>query len=127
MRLKFVIVLAVAMVSGCAQRPKEPDMPLSKVAPTPVCMGEEQCSAMWGRAISAAQMVTRMKVMNASDTFIQTFPTREIGHLNGQVFKQSLGGGKYAIKGSFNCSPYSWCSNLINGSLNSFNLQVQGY
>lgn len=122
-----VSLVAALMLAGCAQPPKRPDLPADQVAPTPVCQGEEQCSRMWGRAIEGIQMVTRMKVMNVTDSFIQTFPASKVGHLNGQVFKQSLGDGKYAIKASIGCSGHSWCSNMLNSGLSLFNSHTQGF
>lgn len=127
MRHVALAALAISFVSGCAVPPKKPDMLLHNVQPTPVCSGEKQCSAMWARAIEGASMVTRMKVMSANDTFIQTYPTSQIGFLNGQVFKQSLGDGKYAIKGTFSCAPYSWCDSFRNSTQHTFNMWVQGY
>lgn len=124
---KGLVALVLLSLAGCVQHPKKPDIPLSAVHPAPICEGEQQCSEMWGRAIEAASTATRMKVASASDTFIQTYPTREIGHLNGQVFKQSLGGGRYSINGKFNCDPYTWCNNMLNSTQNMFNLLVQGY
>ncbi|MCS3467082.1 hypothetical protein M2401_000803 [Pseudomonas sp. JUb42] len=122
-----LIVILSAYLVGCAHRQKTPDMPLSEVRPTPVCEGEKQCSEMWGRALDAVSTVTRMKVASANDTFIQTYPTRQIGYLNGQVYKQSLGGGKYAIQGKFDCGRYDWCDNLLNSAQNLFNTSVQGF
>lgn len=126
--LKICSLLFAALVaSGCAQQPKKPDMPLSEVHPTPVCDGEKQCSEMWGRAISAVSTVTRMKVATANDTFIQTYPTNQIGYMNGQVFKQSLGSGRYAIVGKFDCGRYTWCDGIRNSAQNLFNVSVQGF
>lgn len=127
MKKAFSILLVSAALSGCAQPPKKPDIPLSEVAPTPVCQGEEQCSRMWARAFDGIQVVTRMRVMSASETFIQTFPTTKIGYLNGQVIKQSIGDGKYAIKASIDCGIYSWCDNMRNRSVSLFNMKVQGF
>lgn len=121
-------ILAITLaLAGCAQPPKKPDIPVSEMQPTPVCKGEEQCSRMWARAIDGIQMVTRMRVMTASDTFIQTFPTNKIGFMNGQVIKQSVGEGKYAIKASIDCGIYSWCDNMRNRGVSLFNAQVQGF
>lgn len=120
----FAITLAL---SGCAQPPKKPDIPVSEMQPTPVCKGEEQCSRMWARAIDGIQMVTRMRVMTANDTFIQTFPTTKIGYMNGQVIKQGMGDGKYAIKASIDCGIYSWCDNMLNSGVSLFNSRVQGF
>lgn len=125
-RAASILAIAVAL-SGCAQPPKKPDIPVSEMQPTPVCKGEEQCSRMWARAIDGIQMVTRMRVMTASDTFIQTFPTTKIGFMNGQVIKQSVGDGKYAIKASIDCGIYSWCDNIRNRGVSLFNSQVQGF
>lgn len=122
-----ITLISTALLLGCAQPPKKPDMPLSQVAPTPICKGEAQCALMWGRAIEAIQVVTRMKVAEANDTFIRTYPTRKIGYMNGQVFKQSLGDGAYAIKASIDCNPSAWCSNLLNSGMNLFNTSVQGF
>ncbi|MBF8805503.1 hypothetical protein [Pseudomonas asiatica] len=127
MRKQLIIAAAIASLSGCAVPQAKPDRPLDQVQPTPVCSGEQQCSEMWGRAIQALPMVTRMKVMSATDTFLQTYPTNKIGFLNGQVYKQSLGGGKYAIKGEFSCAPYTWCDSFRNTTQHSFNMWVQGY
>ena len=125
---KTALIFAIAMgLTGCAQQPKKPDMPISEMQPTPVCKGEEQCSRMWARAIDGIQMVTRMRVMTASETFIQTFPTKKIGYMNGQVIKQSIGDDKYAIKASLDCGIYSWCSNMLNSGVSLFNSQVQGF
>lgn len=121
----FAIAIALAL-PGCAQPPKKPDLPISDMQPTPVCKGEEQCSRMWARAIDGIQMVTRMRVMSASDNFIQTFPTTKIGYMNGRVIKESVGEGKYAIKASIDCGRYSWCDNMLNRGVSVFNAQVQG-
>lgn len=123
----WITAIITASLTGCAQPPKKPDMPISQVAPTPICKGEAQCAAMWGRAIEGIQMVTRMKVAEANDTFIRTYPTRKIGYLNGQVFKQSLGDGEYAIKASIDCGQSAWCSNILNSGMNLFNTHVQGF
>lgn len=123
-----VSIVAIALsLAGCAQQPRQPDMPISEMQPTPVCKGEEQCSRMWARAIDGIQMVTRMRVMTASDSFIQTYPTNKIGFMNGQVIKQSVGDGKYAIKASLDCGRYSWCDNMLNRGVSLFNSQVQGF
>lgn len=125
---RAALFFCVALVlSGCAQPPKKPDIPVSEIQPTPVCEGEEQCSRMWARAINSIQMVTRMRVMIANDTFIQTFPTNKVGYMNGQVIKQSVGDGKYAIRASIDCSRHSWCSNMLNSGVSLFNAQVQGF
>lgn len=121
-----VLVGAMALLAGCAVQPKKPDTPLSEVHPTPVCVGDDQCSRMWGRAIEGASLVTQMKVMSASDTFIQTYPTRQIGYLNGQVYKEKLGENRYAIRGSFGCNPYDWCNHFRNTTQDAFNRFVQG-
>nr|WP_319527764.1 hypothetical protein [Pseudomonas laurentiana] len=126
MRNKMLVTIIVASLSGCATQPAKPDRPLDQVQSTPICSGEQQCSAMWGRAIQALPMVTRMKLMSATDTFLQTYPTNKIGFLNGQVYKQSLGDGKYAIKGDFSCAPYTWCNSFRNTTQHSFNMLVQG-
>lgn len=123
-----VSIVAIALaLAGCAQQPRKPDMPISEMQPTPVCKGEEQCSRMWARAIDGIQMVTRMRVMTASESFIQTYPTNKIGFMNGQVIKQSVGDGKYAIKASLDCGRYSWCDNMLNRGVSLFNSQVQGF
>lgn len=123
-----VSIVAIALsLAGCAQQPRQPDMPISEMQPTPVCKGEEQCSRMWARAIDGIQMVTRMRVMTASDSFIQTYPTNKIGFMNGQVIKQSVGDGKYTIKASLDCGRYSWCDNMLNRGVSLFNSQVQGF
>lgn len=123
-----VLCGAIALaLAGCAQQPKKPDISASEMQPTPVCKGEEQCSRMWARAIDGIQMVTRMRVMTASDSFIQTFPTKKIGYMNGQVLKQSIGDGKYAIKATIDCGIYSWCNNMLNSGVSLFNAQVQGF
>ncbi|MHC8408288.1 hypothetical protein [Pseudomonas sp. TMB3-21] len=121
------LIFCAAVMSGCAQPPKKPDMPLSQVHPTPICEGEKQCSEMWGRAITAASTVTRMKVATVNDTFIQTYPTNQIGYLNGQVYKQGLGDGRYSIVGKFDCGRQSWCDGLRNSAQNLFNVSVQGF
>lgn len=121
---RIATALSLAVLGGCVTQPEQPDIPASQVAPTPTCSSPEQCSRMWSRAIGAAETVTRMRVMIANDTIIQTFPTRQIGFLNGRVVKENLGDGRYEIKGSFDCQPYSWCSNLLNRSQNLFNMMV---
>ena len=120
-------VLFALLITGCAQQPKKPDLPLSEVKPTPTCQGEAQCAAMWTRAIEAVPNVTRMKIMSASDTFIQTYPVNKVGFMNGQVIKQSLGDGRYAIKGTFDCNPSTWCQAFQNRTQNFFNTSVQGF
>jgi len=112
---------------GCAVPPPKPDLPLDKIAPTPICEGDQQCSRMWGSAIEGISIVSRMKVMTVTDNFIQTYPTRDVGFLNGQVYKEKIGDGKYAIRGRFNCDPYTWCHGFQNQTQHTFNLYVQGY
>lgn len=126
-RLKLVALGAVVMLGGCAATPQEPDMPASEVHPTPVCVGEEQCSKMWGRAIEAISVTTGMKLMTATDSFLQTYPTTKIGYMNGQVYKEKVGDQKYAIRGRFDCGGYSWCNQYRNQKQNLFNLLTQGY
>jgi len=65
-----------------------------------------------------------MRIMIANERMIQTFPTREIGYLNGSVIKHPLGNGKYAIEGTFSCAPYTWCSSFANTTQSAFNAQV---
>ncbi|MDH0301838.1 MULTISPECIES: hypothetical protein [unclassified Pseudomonas] len=127
MRRAATFIAITLAVSGCAQSPKKTDIPLSAITPSPICKGEEQCSRMWARAIDAIQMVTRMRVMSANDTFIQTYPTRQVGYLNGHVIKQSVGDGKYSINASIDCGIYSWCDNMLNRKVSLFNSQVQAY
>ncbi|WP_144039207.1 hypothetical protein [Pseudomonas aeruginosa] len=124
---KHVLALSFILLSACAQQPGKPDLLPSQVHKDPVCEGEQQCSAMWGRAIEGASIVTRMKVMTVTDAYIQTFPTRKIGFLNGQVFKQKLDGDKYLIRGVFNCDPYDWCLGFKNRTQDTFNSYVQGF
>ncbi|HEJ3833673.1 hypothetical protein [Pseudomonas aeruginosa] len=124
---RAILLLPFLALVGCNQSPPKPDMPISEVHPTPVCEGASQCSEMWGRAIEGVTMVTGMKVMSANETFIQTFPSRKVGYLNGRVYKQSLGGEKYEIKGTFDCLPYDWCNNFRNKTQSAFNIYVQGY
>lgn len=125
--VKMVGVGVVLMLGGCAATPQEPDMLSSEVQPTPICVGEEQCSKMWGRAIEAISTTTGMKLMTATDSFLQTYPTTKIGYMNGQVYKEKVGEQKYAIKGRFDCGGYSWCNRYLNKKQNLFNLLVQGY
>lgn len=127
MRKIAYALTAFVAIAGCAQQPKKPDLTTAEMTPTPICKGEEQCSRMWARAIDGIQMVTRMRVMSASDTFIQTFPTSKVGFMNGQVIKQSVGEGKYAIKASIDCGIHSWCDNMRNRGVSVFNAKVQGF
>jgi hypothetical protein len=120
-------VLLALVIAGCAHQPKKPDILLSEVKPAPICQGEAQCAAMWTRAIEAVPMVSRMKVMSASDSFIQTYPTNDVGFLNGQVIKQGMGDGRYTIKGTFDCNPSTWCLGFRNRTQNTFNAMVQGF
>lgn len=122
-----VLLLALLAASGCAQQPSRPPLPVSQIHPTPVCTGEAQCSEMWGRAIRSLPAISRMRLMTASDSYLQTFPANKVGYLNGAAYKQLVSDGKYVIKATFDCRGRDWCSDVSNRALDLFNADVQGF
>jgi hypothetical protein len=121
------VLLVAVVLSGCAAKPSKPPLPVSQIHPTPVCVGDDQCSEMWGRALRSLPAISRVRLMTATDSYLQTFPIDKVGYLNGTVFKQKVGDGKYSITASFDCRGKSWCADLSNRALDLFNVQVAGF
>ena len=122
------LLFTVLAISGCVQQqPSTPPLDVAKIHPTPVCSGEQQCSEMWGRAIRSLPTISRMRLMTATDTYLQTFPAGKVGYLNGAAYKQKLPDGRYSITATFDCRGRSWCSDLSNRALDLFNTEVQGF
>ena len=124
---KLIVVSSIALLSGCAQQPAKPALDPSKIHPTPVCKGEVQCSAMWGRAVRSLPALTRIRLMTVTDSYLQTYPVKRVGYMNGTAYKQKVGEDSYKIVASFDCGGNSWCADLSNRALDLFNVDVQGF
>lgn len=94
--------------------------------PTPVCVEDRQCLAMWLAAIEEIEVATGMRVSNQNDSVIETYvagDTSRKGTMYGRVIKRPLPSGGYAIVATLECS-YRSCRNLREPALDEFNRRL---
>lgn len=74
---------------------------------------------MWERAIEQVQAISEMKLSVASETYLQTYTSRQFPGMTGEAMKINNGDGTHTIKSRFTCR-YE-CDGLDIRASNLFN------
>ena len=122
--MKAVLVLMAAMSIGgsLVAAPAH----AQGLEPTPVCVSERQCQAMWVAAITEIEAATGMAVDRQNDSVIDTFMPGDRdrrGSMYGRVIKRPLPDGGYEMVAGLDCR-YRSCRKLREPHLNEFNRRL---
>lgn len=128
-----MLILSCAVLAGCGSPaplpPKPIPEPVAITQPTPVCVGKQQCEAMWINAHEQLQMITGMRIQTATDSVLQTFGPARGAQLGGMATKYPIGDDRHEIRVRFVCGGVVLrqdCDGLKASATNLFNVMVPG-
>ncbi|HDZ8013290.1 hypothetical protein [Citrobacter amalonaticus] len=121
---RFLLVTGIVALYGCADNRPMPTLETQDV----VCSTESECSYLWSKVPQHIETATRMRVENANDAFVITYPPIDTRQLGGRVSIVKNDNGSSTIKPEFMCHrhmSYNDCQRFVINATNYFNKAME--
>lgn len=121
---KLILGAGLIILSGCADNRPMPTLDVKDAT----CSSEVECSFLWSKVPQHLEYATKMKVENANNAFITTYPPIDTRQLGGRVSIVKNGDGSSTLKPEFMCHRHmvgNDCQRFIINATNYFNKTME--